>query len=348
MTTEEQREASRHEGRDSHRRRHHSSSRSRRGDPSPRRRRDDRRHESDRGHHKSQDEEGVRVADRDQKRNKDVVGGDGALNDEVKSLSHVKDDPPARRDRSPRGTKRFSESRESRQSQSFFQHDERRNAGQGGRRYDHKTSDHGRKRDEKEHLVDRHKEKASGDNLLVNVEQDHQQKDGDSTWKHDGFFQLEEEAPLAKRRPPFQEMKMSVEEESAPSVSELDSKSGKPDRPGTTAAMAREERTHYRSQGFGNHRAFVRPDDQSFRRGFADHRSDGHRPGYDSRGRFPGRGRMDRDRFHNPNGWRSNEYQATSDQGEKWKHDLYDQTNGSPTPKTEEEQIAKVEALLAL
>lgn len=209
--------------------------------------------------------------------------------------------------------------------------------------------DYGRKRDEKEHLVDRDKEKANGDNLQVMVEQDLQQKDGDSTWKHDGFFQLEEEAPLAKRRPPFQEMKMSQEQESAPSVTELDSRSGKPDQPGTTAAMMRNERAHYHPRGFGNRRSFVRPDDRSFRRGFPDHRGDGHRPGYDSRGRFPGRGRIDRDRFHhNPNVWRSNEYQATGDQGEKWKHDLYDQSNRSPTPKTEEEQIAKVEALLAL
>jgi hypothetical protein len=61
------------------------------------------------------------VADRDQKRNKDVAGGDGPLNDESKSLSYVKDDPPAKRDRSPRGTKRFPESRDSWRPQSFFQ-----------------------------------------------------------------------------------------------------------------------------------------------------------------------------------------------------------------------------------
>ncbi|GJN08740.1 hypothetical protein PR202_ga26693 [Eleusine coracana subsp. coracana] len=278
MTTEEQREASRHEGRDSHRRRHHSSSRSRRGDPSPRRRRDDRRHESDRGHHKSQDEEGVRVADRDQKRNKDVVGGDGALNDEVKSLSHVKDDPPARRDRSPRGTKRFSESRESRQSQSFFQS---MASGYGG------------------------------------------------CWRND--FASTMSVEMLGKVVDAMTIRLA---ENLIDLGQL--------------LQWQEKKGHTIAHRDLEIRAFVRPDDQSFRRGFADHRSDGHRPGYDSRGRFPGRGRMDRDRFHNPNGWRSNEYQATSDQGEKWKHDLYDQTNGSPTPKTEEEQIAKVEALLAL
>jgi hypothetical protein len=42
------------------------------------------------------------VANRDQKRKKDVAGAHGPLNDEGKSLSHVKDDPPVKHDRSPR------------------------------------------------------------------------------------------------------------------------------------------------------------------------------------------------------------------------------------------------------
>jgi len=159
------------------------------------------------------------------------------------------------------------------------------------------------------------------------------------------FFQLEEEAPLAKKRPPFQEMKV---QDSAAIVTDLDSGSRKPDQPGPTSAM-REERRNYHPRGFGNHRPFVRPDDRGFRRGFPDHRSEGQRNGYDSRGRFPGRGGIDRDRFSNPYGGSGNVYhQTSSDQEEKWKHDLYDQSNRSPPPKTEEEQIAKVEALLAL
>jgi hypothetical protein len=34
-------------------------------------------------------------------------------------------------------------------------------------------------------------------------------------------------------------------------------------------------------------------------------------------------------------------------QGEKWKHDLFDDANKSPTTKNEEDQIAKIERLLA-
>ncbi|KAI3903313.1 hypothetical protein MKW98_031967 [Papaver atlanticum] len=45
-----------------------------------------------------------------------------------------------------------------------------------------------------------------------------------------------------------------------------------------------------------------------------------------------------------------NEYRSrpTSFRAEKWKHDLYDEANKSPSQKNEEDQIAKVEALLAL
>jgi hypothetical protein len=41
-------------------------------------------------------------------------------------------------------------------------------------------------------------------------------------------------------------------------------------------------------------------------------------------------------------------HEAPGEQTEKWKHDLYDQKDDTPAPMTEEEQIAKVEALLAL
>jgi len=222
----------------------------------------------------------------------------------------------------------------------YVQHTERGSAGQGGRRFDRQASGYGRQRDQREHFADRDKQKDVGHSLQGKVDQD----GGDYTWRHDGFFQLEE-APLAKKRPPFQEMKV---QDSAAIVTDLDSGSRKPDQPGPTSAM-REERRNYHPRGFGNHRPFVRPDDRGFRRGFPDHRSEGQRNGYDSRGRFPGRGGIDRDRFSNPYGGSGNVYhQTSSDQEEKWKHDLYDQSNRSPPPKTEEEQIAKVEALLAL
>ncbi|KAL5217842.1 hypothetical protein ABZP36_018526 [Zizania latifolia] len=357
MATRESHEASRREGRerDSHGRRLHSSSRSRRDDRSPKRRRDERRrHGSDTSHqHRSRAEESAKAVDRDEKKDRplqDAAPRNDPSQTDAKSQSQgdVKNGSPARHERSPRGTKRFSESRESWRPRSFFQHDERRSAGQGGRLYYRQASDRGRQRDEKEHLDDREKHKDEGHYSEGKAKQYEQQNDGASTWKHDGFFELEEEAPHAKRRQPFKEMGMPLDgKESAPSVTEPDSISHKHDQPGPTSAIG-EERRNYHPQGFDRHGGpFIRSDDRGMRRGFSDHRSAGQRNGYDSRGRFAGRGRG-RDRLNSPYGGRNNTFQAAGDQAEKWKHDLYDQTNRSPTPKTEEEQIAKVEALLAL
>ncbi|XP_010229013.1 peptidyl-prolyl cis-trans isomerase 8 isoform X2 [Brachypodium distachyon] len=341
-TTREPREPSRREDRDSHGRRHHSSYRSRRDDPSPRRWRDDRRHESDRSQYRRRAEESANAGDRDERRNRplqDAAQRNDPLPAEGKPLSDTKEDPPVRHEISPRGTKRFSETRESwRPRSSFFQHDERDSAGQRGRRVD-RQGKYGRQRDQKEHLGDRDKHKSEGHGLQGKAEQVHQQSDVESTWKHDGFFQLEEEAPAAKRRPAFREMGMPLEEQGSASVTEPDSRSRKPDQPGLSG-MGEERRSHHS-------REFVRPDDRGTRWGFSDYRSAGQRNGYDSRGRFAGRGGRGRDRFNNSYDGR-NMYQAAGDQEEKWKHDLYDQTNSTPAPLTEEEQIAKVEALLSL
>ncbi|URE11848.1 hypothetical protein MUK42_05534 [Musa troglodytarum] len=43
-----------------------------------------------------------------------------------------------------------------------------------------------------------------------------------------------------------------------------------------------------------------------------------------------------------------NMYRQSGFQAEKLKHYLFDEANRSPTPKNEEEQIAKVEVLLSL
>ncbi|KAM3230334.1 hypothetical protein ACQJBY_060869 [Aegilops geniculata] len=349
-TAREPREASRREGRDSHGRRPHSSSRSRRDDPSPRRRRDDRRHESERSQHRRQAEEGGDDAgDRDERRNRplqdplarrddpDPVRGEGKP-----PPSDAKEDHHARHERSPRGTKRFSETREAwRPRSSFFQHDERERAGQGGRHYG--RQDYGRQRDQNEHLDDRDRHKSEGHGLQEKFGQPQQHSDVDSTWKHDGFFKLQEDAPVAKRRPGFKEMRMPLEgQESAPAVTEPNSRSRIPDQPGWTSGMGEESRNYHS-------REFIRPDDRDTRRGFSDYRGAGQRNGYDPRGRFAGRGGRGRDRFDYQYGGRSNMHEEAGDhQTEKWKHDLYDETNSTPAPMTEEEQIAKVEALLAL
>ena len=72
-------------------------------------------------HYRSRDEESAKVSDRDQKRNRDAEQRDDPPNAESKSVSDAKKDPSTRRERSPRGTKRFSEARETLRHRSFFQ-----------------------------------------------------------------------------------------------------------------------------------------------------------------------------------------------------------------------------------
>ncbi len=93
---------------------------------SPRRRREDRRHhESDRSHrHRSRAEESAKAVDRDQKRDRplqDAAQPDDPLRAETKPLDDARNGSPARHERSPRGTKRFPESRDARRPRSFFQ-----------------------------------------------------------------------------------------------------------------------------------------------------------------------------------------------------------------------------------
>lgn len=61
------------------------------------------------------------MSDRDQKRNRDAEQRDDPPNAESKSVSDAKNDPSTRRERSPRGTKRISESREAWRPRPFFQ-----------------------------------------------------------------------------------------------------------------------------------------------------------------------------------------------------------------------------------
>lgn len=77
------------------------------------------------------------------------------------------------------------------------------------------------------------------------------------------------------------------------------------------------------------------------------HRTEGQRTNYQSRDRYGGGGDggfggsfRGRDRFNGKQG-------QSGGRADKWKHDLYDEANKSPTSKNEEDQIAKVEALLA-
>jgi hypothetical protein len=63
----------------------------------------------------------LEVVDHDQKRNRDAAQSADPPNAESKSASDLKNGPSTRHERSPRGTKRFSESSEAWRPRSFFQ-----------------------------------------------------------------------------------------------------------------------------------------------------------------------------------------------------------------------------------
>lgn len=157
--------------------------------------------------------------------------------------------------------------------------------------------------------------------------------DDDGAWRHDGFLKMEAELPPpVRKRPAFREKKIPVETENSNKSAVDPARPSHSDHP-----MSLSERREQRDR---NPRHLDRSD-----RPAAGDRGEAHRGGPPARERFGGssggsyRGR---ERF---SGRQS--YRPSGTRGEKWKHDLFDEANKSPTAKNEEDQIAKVEALLA-
>ncbi|XP_010507888.1 PREDICTED: uncharacterized protein DDB_G0286299-like [Camelina sativa] len=155
-------------------------------------------------------------------------------------------------------------------------------------------------------------------------------KDGDkSSWRHDRFHESDDtQGALARKRPAFMEKKLP--EESGNNT----------DR---TRTEARDTNLNHRRQNERNWRSNMHSErherpamgrDRVWNRD--DVRGAGSRQSY----------RGDRD-----NRFRSNERSgfngSWTKNEKKWDHDLFEEANKSPTRATEEEQIAKVESLLA-
>lgn len=196
----------------------------------------------------------------------------------------------------------------------------------------HLLADHGRLSDPKEQSRDRFRDKV----------EPHKPRGDDKAWRHDGFYELETEAPPARKRPAFREKKPEAPAETAAAANGTEVV--------TLPAARREERGHY-SRGPENrpdNRPAPRPEERNLKRGDESfHRGEMHRGGYQPRERFGGGGMKGRDRINGRYGDRSTQ-RPGGFQVDKWKHDLFEEANRSPPPKNEEEQIAKIEALLAL
>ncbi|QHO35898.1 uncharacterized protein DS421_9g279260 [Arachis hypogaea] len=218
-------------------------------------------------------------------------------------------------------------------SHPYYQHDERGNAGQVGRNADRreaggKVSSQSREYNEKV---------ETGHSREPRDEKSHTKLD-DSFQRRGGFSERKDEQPTTtRRRPAFREKKIPVDSGEVNPATRMVVKAVHTDQ-----SSERNERKEEKSSN-PNH--MDRPEKQN-----ADdrlpNRTEARRDGFSSRVRYGANGGngnyRGRDRFHGRQG-----YQPTKTRAEKWKHDLYQEVNKDPTPKNDDDQIAKLEALLA-
>ncbi|XP_057488891.1 uncharacterized protein LOC130786781 [Actinidia eriantha] len=229
------------------------------------------------------------------------------------------------------GNKNSSNATEVPRSRSFFLHDERGNGGQVSRTADRRAASDRRWRDSK----DQHTERAAGKTTLRDTKRRDEKSQtrgvDNRVWRHDGFYEIEaDQAPPVRKRPSFREKKVEVDSENA------DKAPTHPEPP-----LLGDER---RVERGGHNPHFSDQPEKPF---VGDREAN---KGEAQRGSFPSRARYDdnsnyrgRERFNGTRGYRP----GGGVRVEKWKHDLFEEGNRSPTPKKEEDQIAKVEALLA-
>ncbi|KAF8410220.1 hypothetical protein HHK36_002743 [Tetracentron sinense] len=206
-----------------------------------------------------------------------------------------------------------------------------------------KETEHGRRSDSKDQSGARAVDKMGPYDMEQRDERTQTRVDDNSIWRHDGFFQLEADAPPpARKRPAFREKKVPVDPENSSIAVSESIRPSHLDRP-LSGNERREERGGRYSRDLGRLDRPLTGERAPPRRG------EEQRVGFPSRERSSGgSGFRGRERLIGRHGER-NQYSSTPHfRVEKWKHDLFDEANRSPTPKNEEDQIAKVEALLAL
>ncbi|XP_020210280.1 DEAD-box ATP-dependent RNA helicase 42 isoform X2 [Cajanus cajan] len=169
-------------------------------------------------------------------------------------------------------------------------------------------------------------------------EEKSQVKLDDNLQKRNGFSERKDDPPptLRKRRA-FREKKIPVDSTNANPPALVAVKSSQTDH-----LPERNERKEERSS---NPHHLDRPEKQ-ITEDRALNKSEARRDGFSSRGRYGGSGGISnyrgRDKFNGRQG-----YHPFKTRVEKWKHDLYQEVNKDPIPKNEDDQIAKLEALLA-
>ncbi|KGN52754.1 uncharacterized protein LOC101213709 [Cucumis sativus] len=239
------------------------------------------------------------------------------------------------------GTKHSVNPTEVPRSRSYFQHDERSNAGQVGRSFGRSaTSERGWWKDSKD--PDKDSDRASGKSLTYKSQQrDEKPQAAREDRHHDGSSKLEVDALTpARKRPAFREKKITVDNEDGEKVAMV------PESKKSNDLHQIQEGRERREERGRDPRYSEKLNNKHSNGDMASKRDEMKRVGYPVRERYGngsgGGNYRGRDRFGGRQG-----YRTSGTRVEKWKHDLFHEANRSPTPKNEEDQIAKVEALLS-
>ncbi|XP_020234681.1 uncharacterized protein LOC109814623 [Cajanus cajan] len=210
-----------------------------------------------------------------------------------------------------------------------LQHDERDSSGQVGRSSgQRKAGERGWWKDSRNHL----NERTQTSHGREERDERSQAKLDDNTFqRRDGFSERKDEPPpTSRKRPAFREKKIPADSGDANLAAVVEVKSSQ---------IERNDRKEER--GSNLHR-LDRPE-KRFADDRAPNKGEARRDGFPSRGRYGGNDSYKgRDKFNGRQGYRPG-YIRT----EKWKHDLYQEVNKDPIPQNEDDQIAKLEALLA-
>ncbi|KAJ1686967.1 hypothetical protein LUZ63_018357 [Rhynchospora breviuscula] len=331
---ERRREMDRSDDRDSHFRRRHSR---RERTPSPKRFRRDRERDERRNRDLGRfDSSGHDLKhknnSRETERSRDIKSAEvkGSI-DGLKDSSGTKDNGPSDVDRLNSDPKEFA------RSKIYLQHDDRGSSGQVVQIHIRHDADKTRS-----NLKEHRSGEESNEKTEIEVKHTSKKK-ADSGWDHDRFVQPDLDLLSEKKRlvEPELGLKRPNAEQKSSDFANIDEKK----------TDTRDDRFSRRDDRVVSRENLPRSwrDDRFARRGGGFNRGNGngvHRN--DFRDRFRGQGPpRGRDRYNGPRLRDGHQQQQTSGvQTDRWKHDKYEEANQSLN--NEEDQIAKVEALLAL
>ncbi|XP_028767244.1 uncharacterized protein DDB_G0283697 isoform X2 [Neltuma alba] len=226
--------------------------------------------------------------------------------------------------------KRPSNPTEVPRSSSYFQHDERSSTGHVRRGSGRMATERGWWKDLREQLI----EKETSHRREQRDEKSRAKPDDHTSLRKDALSErIYDPPPTTKKRPAFRERKIPADHEHAKPVATETAKSNQTDHP-----LERNER---REEKRYNPRHLDRPDKQQYAGDRAPNKNEARRDVFLSRGRYNGN-YGGRDRFHG-----REDFHFSKTGVDKWKHDLYQEASKDPVPKNEDDQIAKLEALLA-